>query len=311
MTAEHTISALSTNRALRGAIARRPVLFYFAIAFGMVWLLLLPFVLGQGGLGLLPFTMPDVAFIVAFIGGTLLGPTGGAFIVTAATEGGAGIRRLLRRYVQWRVGIHWYALTLLGYFALYLAAAVLAGGVAPVVAFFSSRTLLLTAYPLVLLSMILFPALFEEPGWRGFALPRLQMAYGPLVGTLLLGLLHSLWHLPVYILVDGPAAMDPFNLAHLVTNTFGIVALTIIWTWVINHAKGSILVAILLHAASNASDKMFGQLVPVLPPQIGTTALELMLVGATLLVVLTRGRLGYVPEATHGKVERDTKNSIG
>jgi len=32
-------------------------------------------------------------------------------------------------------------------------------------------------------------ALFEEPGWRGFALPRLQRLHGPLVGTLILGVL--------------------------------------------------------------------------------------------------------------------------
>ena len=123
MAAVHTASHVNTSGSLRSLIARRPLLSYFAIAFGSVWLAMLPFVVGRNGLGLLPFTLPDIAFIVLFIGGTLLGPTAGAFIVTGATEGRAGVRRLLRRYVQWRAGIQWYALALFGPIALSLLGA--------------------------------------------------------------------------------------------------------------------------------------------------------------------------------------------
>jgi membrane protease YdiL (CAAX protease family) len=296
MAVVQTASTIRGGASLRDHIARRPLLSYFAIAFGVVWLALLPFVLGQGGLGLLPFRLPDIAFIALFIGSTLLGPTGGALAVTAAAEGRPGVRRLLRRYVQWRVAPQWYALILFGYFALYLAAAVIAGGLAPLAAFFSNWSLLFSLYPAALLGMILFPALAEEPGWRGFALPRLQAAYGPLAGTLLLGLLHGLWHLPVYALVSGPAAMGPFNLTLVVANTVGIMALTTIWTWVVNHSKGSILIAILLHAASNATGQVFERLVPELPAQFNTIGSVLVIVSAVALVLGTRGRLGYAPE---------------
>jgi membrane protease YdiL (CAAX protease family) len=263
------------------------------IAFGVVWIVLMPFVLGQHGLAVLPLDLPDAAFIVLFIAGTLLGPTGGAFVVTGAIAGREGVRQLLRRYIQWRVGVQWYLLALFGPFVLYLIAAALAGGTQPLATFFANWSIFFSAYPAALVSMIVFPALVEEPGWRGFALPRLQFAYGPLRGTLLLGLLHGLWHLPVYFLVSGPAAMGPFDPARVATNTLSIMALTTIWTWVVNRANGSILIAILLHAASNASDSTFDQFIPVLPDGIRVTTFAVYVASAALVVIATRGRLGF------------------
>ena len=42
----------------------------------------------------------------------------------------------------------------------------------------------------------------EEPGWRGFALPRIQR-YRPLRGSLLLGALWGVWHLPLWLWIPG------------------------------------------------------------------------------------------------------------
>jgi membrane protease YdiL (CAAX protease family) len=277
-------------------MARRPLLAFFLIAFVPLWLALLPFVLARNGLGLLPYTISDTAFIVLFIGSTLLGPTGGAFLVTAATEGRPGVRRLLRRYVQWRTGIGWYALALFGYLAAYIAAASIWLGAAPLNTLITGWQQIFTGYLPLVLAMILFPALIEEPGWRGFALPRLQARYGPLAGTLILGFLHAIWHLPVYTLVSGPAAMGPFDIMSVANNTLFMMALTVIWTWVFNNARGSILMAILLHAASNATGNFFGQIVPELPAQFNTTLFALYASAAVLIVVATRGRLGYAPE---------------
>ncbi|MBK9714849.1 MAG: CPBP family intramembrane metalloprotease [Kouleothrix sp.] len=286
-------SPAAPARSLRASIAQHPLLAYFIIAFAPVWLALLPFVLARNGLGLLPLTLPDVAFIVAFIGSTLLGPTAGAFVVTAAAEGRPGVRRLLGRYVQWRVGLRWYAIALFGYIVLQLLGAVIWSGAAPALDLLARWPLIFTSYLPLVLAMVLFPALAEEPGWRGFALPRLQARYGPLAGTLILGFLHGIWHLPVYMLVSSPAAMGPFNVVAFISNTIAIVALTVVWTWVFNNAKGSILMAILLHAASNATGNFFGKAVPNLPPQHALTTYIIYIAAAVLLVAATRGRLGY------------------
>ena len=56
----------------------------------------------QNGLGVLPFTVSDIAFILLFILATFAGPTMGALLVTGATEGRPGLRRFFRRYIQVR-----------------------------------------------------------------------------------------------------------------------------------------------------------------------------------------------------------------
>ena len=289
---------------LKRLLARRPLLSYFVIAFAGVWIPLLVPVLARNGLGLLPFTVSDIAFVLLFIPGTLCGPTLGAFVVTAATDGKAGVRRLLRRYVQWRVGIHWYLLILLGYPALDLLNASIWLGAAPVQAFLANWPLLFTSYLPLVLAMVLFPAFLEEPGWRGFALPRLEQKFGPLPGSLILGLLHGTWHLPVFLLTIGPAAMGPFNFLGFVRNTFMIMVLTIVWTWVFNNANGSILIAMLLHAASNATGNFSRQIIPALPmPMAGWTADGLFVVCALLIIVFTRGRLSYKPNLTEAPTD--------
>jgi membrane protease YdiL (CAAX protease family) len=99
---------------------------------------------------------------------------------------------------------------------------------------------------------MIFPALGEEPGWRGFALPCLQQQYGPLLGSLILGLLHGVWHLPAFLMAAGPMAMGPFNAGAFVYNTLVIMVTAVIWTWVFNNARGSIFMALVLHGTNNA-----------------------------------------------------------
>ena len=287
-------SAPTASRpSLRRLLARRPLRSYVLIAFATLWIPLLPVVLARNGIGVLPFTVPDITFVLLFIGGTIAGPTLGAFAVTAAVDGKPGVRALLRRYVQWRVGLQWYLLALFGPLVLLVLVASVVAGPSQLLDAMSNWTVLLTVYPLQLLSMILFPALIEEPGWRGFALPRMEAAYGPLAGTLLLGFLHGIWHLPVYFLVSGPAAMGPFDIVNVVTNTISIMALTIFWNWVFNNAGGSILIAILLHAASNATGQVAAELLPDLPPNFDRAMLVAYLVVTVLIIAGTRGRLGY------------------
>jgi uncharacterized protein len=117
--------------------------------------------LSKDGLGLLPYGVsPALARLMA--------PA--TFIVTGATEGGAGIGRLLRRIVRWRVGLRWYLFVLVGLPAIMVLGTLLRPGalVSFDISAVPSGIAYLRAFALM---VVLGGPLFEEPGWRGFMVP--------------------------------------------------------------------------------------------------------------------------------------------
>jgi hypothetical protein len=103
--------------------------------------------------------------------------------------------------------------------------------------------------PIAALGVIFLPR--DEPGWR-FALPRLQFRHGPL-RTIILGLLHGLWHLPAFTPFLGPFTPSRF-LAFIITAVFA----SFFYTWLFNNTGGSILIAMITHGASNAASQLMG-----------------------------------------------------
>ena len=298
-----TTSQSATASPLRRLIRGHPLVAYFVIAFAGAWLFLVPILLSKNGVGLLPFTFSDIGLILVGALPTLCGPTLAALTVTAAISGKAGVGRFLRRYLQWRVGVPWYLLALVSFLLVYLLSVCIPLGAGPLLAFIRQWSLLFSLFLPLMGLQILFVALWEEPGWRGFALPRLQQRYGPVLGTIVLGTLHSLWHLPTGFVMGG--ALYPFALTTFVTFVLTGIAGTFIYTWIYNHAKGSILIAILIHAAANAASGLVNQLLPANPHLSGLASAlfydnwSLVIAFgavAVLLIVFTRGRLGYKPE---------------
>ncbi|HEU5382378.1 MAG TPA: CPBP family intramembrane glutamic endopeptidase, partial [Ktedonobacteraceae bacterium] len=147
---------------------------------------------------------------------------------------------------------------------------------------------LFSTYLLPLGTLYLVGAVGEEIGWRGFALPRLQQRYGPLRGSLLLGILWAGWHLPGYVTPAGS-----FSFASVVLNGLFITLLTMIITWIFNGTQGSILIVILFHAAANANRVFISTIVPIFPPLSSLIALVLILGCFVLILVGTKGRLAY------------------
>jgi len=126
-------------------------------------------------------------------------PTVTSLILTACFDGGAGLRRLLERFIPWRVGVPWYLLILIGYPAVGLLAGRVTGlfgaaqGHVPNWRHF---------YYALIPALALDPGpLGEELGWRGFALPRMLTRWQPLAVSLILGLIWGVWHLPAFFIV--------------------------------------------------------------------------------------------------------------
>jgi uncharacterized protein len=130
----------------------------------------------------------------------------------------------------------------------------------------------------------------EEPGWRGYALPRLEERHGAVGGTLLLALLWTGWHLPLFIRPGWESS--PLWIYLLI-----MTGLSLIMTYAANLTRFSLITAVTLHAAFNTASRFLVGLFAKTQP-VTSLPFELVLalcglgVGLTLILV-TRGRLAY------------------
>ncbi len=272
-----------------GLLAHYPLVSFFVLAYAFSWIVWSPLILSKDGAGLLPFSSPLPQLVLIPIG-VFLGPTLSGFVMTGATEGRAGIRRLLRRIVLWRVGFRWYLFALIGVpVVMALGTVILPGGLASLLTLGPGYVLtyLVSFVPIAIIG----GPLAEEPGWRGFALPRLQPLYGPLVGTLILGLLWGLWHLPLFLVPSWADTSGGSSLLNTVKFVVTLTAFAIVFTWVFNNTKGSVLMAILVHASI---DTFNGPMYALFSPsEMANSILLGFGVLALVLIAVTRGRLGY------------------
>jgi uncharacterized protein len=208
-----------------GLIRRYPLISFFVLACALSWW---PSILYA--LDLLP--QPIAGF----------GPFLAAIVVLAITRGRTGVVGLVRRMVRWRVGLRWYAVALLLPVAIALAAAVftvLLGAQAPSSVELGGWTGLFSTFFILLL----IPGLggtWEEPGWRGYALPRLQTGRSALFASLVLWVGIAVWHLPLFIVGE----------IHWSDIVF-MIGFVIVFNWVFNNAQGSVLIVMLMHAMNN------------------------------------------------------------
>ena len=312
MTTIATTSQPATSSSLKRLISRHPLLAYFVIAFVGSWASLLPIALSRGmnGLGLLPYRLPDIAFYIAGILFTFAGPALASLVVTAIISGRAGVGQLLRRCVRWRVGIGWYLIAIFGFLLVYLVSYSVFLGVNLPLALLAQLPLLLTVFLPQGVLIILTASFAEELGWRGFALPRLQQRYGPVLGTVILGTLHGLWHLPAFF----TQILGPFSLPGYAGFLFVAIAATFLYTWIFNHTRGSVLLATLTHGFSDAGLSLVALLIPAQLVVSGWAApivngswqgVNVIPFGvcALLLILFTKGRLGYQPERNTQLIE--------
>jgi membrane protease YdiL (CAAX protease family) len=213
---------------------------------------------------------------------TVWGPGVAAIVVTLLTVGRGGVRRLFRPIRRWRVGIQWYIFVLLFPVGKWLVAYVLDVllgqsyelGVSPILSVFGPEQAIMLPIAVV----FAFPnTLGEELGWRGFALPKLQAKSSALVSSVIIGLFWGLWHVPTWV----AQGVSDLSTLPLFAEVVSMVPVAILFTWVYNSTKGSLLLVWLFHA----SMAITGYFVPLLPT---VTEKILLWLVAILVVVLAR-----------------------
>jgi uncharacterized protein len=200
-----------------GLIKRHPLGAFFVLAFALTW-----------------WTLPLGTFMAA-------GPLVAALIVIGVVDGRRGLRQLWSSMTRWRVGWQWYVAALAVPIAVVLGAGMLnvAFGASSSVISGLGLSSLVFMFGLRLVVPVFAPV-GEEPGWRGFALPRLQADRSPLVATAILGVIVTAWHVPLVFLAEE--SLPPvFLLTSFVVTFF--------YTWLFNHTGASVFMTIVAHAA--------------------------------------------------------------
>jgi len=175
------------------------------------------------------------------------GPMLAAIVVIAVTTGRAGFRDLLSGLARWRLRLRWWlvAISPVAVFLLTLAALLFTGqsfpGATDLLQQFGGSS---GAAVFVFVLATVATSAGEEIGWRGYALPQLQIRFRPLPASLVLALLWWLWHVEFFVIDYLPLTQFP---AYLIE----VAAITIILTWLYNRSGGSILLVVVFHAAYN------------------------------------------------------------
>lgn len=268
----------AVGRRLTGPVRRHPLLAFLVLSCLLSW--------WPAGLEALGWSSGGLAGF---------GPFLAAVVVLGLTQGRAGVRDLLARMVRWRVRPQLFLLAL-GLPVAVTAAAVLltvaAGGTPPS----ADGLAAWTGIPLVLVLLLLVPGLggaWEEPGFRGYALGRLEKRFGLVTAPLLLGLFWVLWHLPLFL--TGAIRWS---------DTVVIVAVSVVLAAVYHAARESVLVVMLLHATNNAVGGEFAGQLFTGPDAARLGVLVAVIWSVLALVVVTVQLRRAGPGATARRVRR-------
>ena len=160
-----------------------------------------------------------------------------------------------------------------------------------------------SAAPLDILLLFWLSSAIEEYGWQGFAMPRLAASMHPLLACLIHGVIWATWHLPLYFTGAWKGDYQAIWLLYDITLT-----LTPTMFWFTQRASGSVIPAVLFHAATNHYSSLFVDIqdfpvfVESLSAYFDEIKVAIYLVIALILIVTMRGRLGW-PARSAGESE--------
>jgi len=231
-------------------LKRNSLSIFFILTFAITWTMWFPAALTKlnGGASILGPDNP-----IGQLG--RWAPGIAAIILTTIIAGKQGIGALFRPLKVWRVNIGWYLVALfyqplLFFFAKWIDS--LFGNIYEVVSplttvegpiFFVGLAVVISAIP---------GAFMEELGWRGFALPRLQIKNNALIASIILGLLWGAWHIPSLIFFGET------NTLNIIWSVANFIPVTILFTWLYNNTQGSLLLVTLFHASIQYSNNFLG-----------------------------------------------------
>jgi uncharacterized protein len=283
-------TSLPDNRRplMQRVVARHPVAAFVVIVLAVNFGVALSPTLTRRDL--LPFDQAPYDWLAHILGCAL-----SAFLITGATEGRAGMRRLARRCLRWRVGVRWYLLALLGVPLAALLIGIALFGAAPLQALAAKWLLLVTVVLPHLLLVIVFSNVAEEIGWTGFLFDGLQERHAPLTASAIVALPFAAAHLPGWFVEFGSISLALYVGAIMLIPHW---CSRIIAAWFYNGTGGSVLLVGLFHCSFNVTTAEFGRgFITSSGDVLFFVTSGIVITAGTLIAALTKGRLSY--QASH------------
>lgn len=275
---------------MRPLSRRSPLTAYLLMAYLWAGFVFALPVLSEAGLGVIPVELPGVAPFVML---TAVGLAVCGGLVSRWSGGIEESAEYRRRVFRLRVNPVWYPIALLALPASAVAVALVAD-FNPIGELASEPQLLASILGGSIVAFLLVNW-WEEAGWTGFVLDRLQVTMGPVRASVVTTWLQAAIHLPLVFVAGGvtegrvPTDQIPLYLALLFVLP---IPVRILITWVYNRSGRSVPVAGLFHAGLGAAtgSALISAVAPGLEPlwvYVGFAVL------AIVALVLTKGRLGY------------------
>lgn len=273
------------------SVKRHPVAAFLTATYVLVAIVFAVPLLGSTGLGVLSIDVPAIEpfLLVSTISLTVV-----AFAVTAAADGRIGVRELRGRAFRFRTSPLWFVVALVALPLAALTVAVVFNGTVPLQAI-GARPTLLIDWAVSIIFLFFLINLWEEIGWTGFLLDRLQPRLGPVRATLATSWSQAAFHIPLIFIVGGVSDVrltpDQYAFYFAALFIFPLGNRTVA-TWAYNMSGRSVPVVGLMHSSWNfAAGSAF---LPVLVPGMASAwAYVGFAVVAVVLLAATRGRLGY------------------
>ena len=222
--------------------------FYLLLAYGLAWLFWLPVVWARQD-----YQNSPLLLALVLVG--TFGPGIAGIIMVYREFGKDGRCDYWHRVFDFRrISFKWYVLILLLFPVMHLVSIAVnswMGGSPPQFEFIKEAIAVPIGIPVVLL-LYLLQASLEELGWRGYMLDRLQAFWKPLTASLVLGIFHAFWHLPMFW-VAGTNQSRWLTVPDFTLFIAFVLASSIYTTWCYNENHRSIFAAALLHTIGNLS----------------------------------------------------------
>jgi len=245
-----------TNTSFSNWINRFQIFLFFFLTLALSWAIWIPAAVANLN-GETSVFAPE-----GLIGGTARWMPGlVAILLSFLVLGKAGIGKLFQPIRTWRVGLFWYLFAALFQVVVFYGGKVidtLLGNLyevtSPLYSVYGSQAVLMA--PMVIL--FAFPgSLAEELGWRGYVLPRLQNKFNALLSSVIVAIIWGAWHIPLLIYFGDLSANDIFGYVVAVVN---FIPVAIIYTWIYNNTKGSLLLVTIFHIGQQLSNNLLGKL---------------------------------------------------